>query len=312
MQEVMVARPVDLIGALLADKRSENTRRTYEKDLRHFFKTMTGQEPTPELVYQFLSLSKQEALQVAMRYKAKLMERYTEWSVNRKLTALRSLVAYANKIGLVSWRLEIEGEKVKPYRDVSGIPADQVMKMLAVPDRSTLKGKRDYAILCLLWSNALRRSEVHHLNVEDFDPEAKTLAVLGKGRGTQKEIVSLSTKTAEAIADWLEARGDCKPDDPLFIVIGRPYTGQRLSTTSIYKLVDETAKAAGIKKQMSPHRMRHSAITAALEATNGNVTAVQKLSRHRKVETVLIYEDRRQDKQREISEMLSNFEGVMV
>jgi integrase/recombinase XerC len=139
MNEIMTTRPADLIGALLADKRSENTRRTYEKDLRHFFKTMTGQDPTPELVYQFLSLSKQEALQVAMRYKAKLMERYTEWTVNRKLTALRSLVAYANKVGLVSWRLDIEGEKVKPYRDVSGIPADQVMNRRLVGSQRSLQ-----------------------------------------------------------------------------------------------------------------------------------------------------------------------------
>jgi integrase len=44
---------------------------------------------------------------------------------------------------------------------------------------------------------------------------------------------------------------------------------------------------------MSPHRIRHSAITAALDATDGNVRKVQKLSRHRQLDTLMIYDDNR-------------------
>ena len=297
---------VDLIAAMLADKRSPETRRSYARDLRDFFQTMAGSEPTPALVAQFLSLSKQEALQIALRYKAHLMERYTEWTVNRRLKALKSLVRYAYQVGACGWTLEIKGERTKPYRDVTGVTPDQIRKMLEVPDRTTTKGKRDYAILRLLWENALRRAEVHKLNVGDFDPEAKTLAILGKGRGTQKEVISLSERTTAALLDWLEARGPAEPDEPLFISVSKPYWGHRLSTRHIYLLVDTVAKRAGIPKKMSPHRIRHSSITAALELTNGNIAAVQKLSRHADARTVMIYEDRRQDKQREITEALSN------
>jgi integrase/recombinase XerC len=69
--------------------------------------------------------------------------------------------------------------------------------------------------------------------------------------------------------------------------------------------VQRTAQQAGIAKTMSPHRIRHSAITAALDATNGNVRKVQKLSRHRKLDTLMIYDDNRTNLQGQVSSLLS-------
>ncbi|MBD0346521.1 MAG: tyrosine-type recombinase/integrase, partial [Coleofasciculus sp. Co-bin14] len=63
---------------------------------------------------------------------------------------------------------------------------------------------------------------------------------------------------------------------------------------------------AGIKKQMSPHRIRHSAITAALDATDGNVRKVQKLSRHRQLDTLMIYDDNRGKDQAEVTGLLDD------
>jgi len=62
-------------------------------------------------------------------------------------------------------------------------------------------------------------------------------------------------------------------------------------------MVVRYSEKAGIKKQMSPHRIRHSAITAALDATDGDVRKVQKLSRHRNLNTVMIYDNRGRDQQ---------------
>ena len=58
-------------------------------------------------------------------------------------------------------------------------------------------------------------------------------------------------------------------------------------------MVVRHSESAGIKKQMSSHRIRHSAITAALDATDGDVRKVQKLSRHPKLNTLMIYDDNR-------------------
>jgi integrase/recombinase XerC len=77
---------------------------------------------------------------------------------------------------------------------------------LGICDRSTLKGKRDYALLHLLWSNALRRNEIATLDIKYFDPDQRTLAILGKGRGSQREIITLSNGTTDALISWLNVR----------------------------------------------------------------------------------------------------------
>jgi len=91
----------------------------------------------------------------------------------------------------------------------------------------------------------------------------------------------------------------------MFIATNGRHRGHRLTGETVRVIVAKTAEDAGISKQMSPHRIRHSSITAALEATNGDVVKVQKLSRHSKVDTVMIYNDRRDGLQAEISNILS-------
>ena len=297
----------DLLAELLADKRSSNTRREYAKDLKHFFTTLVGQEPNPTLVRQFLQLDRFEAMALVLKYKAGLIDRgLKEATVNRRLAAVKSLVNYARRVGFCSWHLsDIKSERVKAYRDTSGISPAAFAKMLAVPDRETLKGKRDYALLRLLWTNALRRQEVSQCNVSDLDLEAKKLSILGKGRGTQKEIVDLQTKTCVALREWLEERGELGIEQPLFISF-HPYYGHRLTGDGIRKIVAGIAEAAGIPKAMSPHRIRHSSITAALDASGGDVRNVQKLSRHADLNTLMIYEDHRTGAQGRISELLED------
>lgn len=177
--------------------------------------------------------------------------------------------------------------------------------MLAIPDRQTQLGKRDYAILALLWETALRRGELNRCNIGDWEPEEKALWIQGKGRGTQKERVTVGNVSAIALEDWLSTRKHLEEEDPLIVALDHVHWGQRLSTTSIYKVVRKIAKEAGIGKVMSPHRVRHSSITAALDATGGNVRAVQQLSRHAKPETVMRYDDNRKDLQGEVTGVLS-------
>lgn len=297
----------DLVSDLLSDKRSVNTKRAYENDLNDFFVTMTDGKASPELINQFLSLPRFEAVTVGLRYKAKLMDRgLTEATVNRRLAAIRSLVKYAKMIGLCEWDLsDVQGEKIKSYRDTSGVTVQQMAEMLKVPDRSTAKGKRDYAMLRVFWELALRRGEVVKIDIEDFDPEMCSVAILGKGKGTQKESMTITEKTRDAVLEWLKTRQDLTPKTPLFVAVDRAYAGNRLTGEGISKFVKSIAATAGITKKMSPHRLRHSSITAALEATNGNVAMVQKLSRHAKIETVMVYEDRRVNQQKQVTDLLA-------
>jgi integrase/recombinase XerC len=298
----------DLIALLLAERRSENTRRAYAKDLQYFFVTMYGMMPHPAILDEFLAQNRFVAIGQVLRYKSLLIEQgLKEATVNRRLAALRALVNHAQKLGRCDWTLQdIASERIFPYRDTTGLPVAGIRQILQEINRYTLAGKRNYAILRLLWENALRRNEVITCNRADFDPDQRTLAILGKGKGSQKSLITLSVGLVESIRDYLSHIETLKPEQPLFIALSDRRYGQRLSGAALYKLVRQTAVAAGIKKTMSPHRIRHSAITAALDATNGNVRKVQKLSRHKKIDTLLLYDDNRTNAQGEISDLLSN------
>ena len=71
-----------------------------------------------------------------------------------------------------------------------------------------------------------------------------------------------------------------------------------------YKIVRRYCQKAGINKRMSPHRVRHSSITTALDKSNGNVRKVQKLSRHKNLNTLMIYDDNRNQDQLKLSNLL--------
>lgn len=302
----MAASHRDLLAELLADKRSSNTRHAYETDLRDFFRSM-GRELEPESLAEFLSLDQFQAVALVLRYKSQLFDReLKESTVNRRLAAIKSLVKYARKVGKCSYSLEdIKGEKVARYRDTTGISREAYRVVLAGCDRGTVAGKRDYALLRLLWDNALRRGEVAKANVRDFDPSNRSLKILGKGKGTQVEVIDLSKPTTEALLDWLATRS-VKADAPLFCSLDPVNSGHRLTGEAIRLLVVKYCSKAGVDKQMSPHRVRHSSITAALDATDGNVRKVQKLSRHANLQTLLVYDDNRQKLQMEITELLAD------
>ena len=297
-----------ILTALLTDKRSLNTRRAYEKDLHYFFLAAYGQTPTEAVIAEFLQLTRFEAIALALQYKSDLIAKgLKEATINRRLSALKSLVNFATKLGKCSWNLDdVQTETVQSYRDTTGIKPDGIRQMLLSINRDSDKGKRDFAILRLLWDNALRRNEVVSTNIGDFDFEGRSLQILGKGRGSQKSLISLSMGTANAIQDWLSHYETKDPKQPLFTALDRGHRGHRLTGGAIYQIIDQLAKDVKISKQMSPHRIRHSAITAALEATNGNVRKVQKLSRHKKLDTLMLYDDNRANMQGEVSSLLGD------
>jgi integrase/recombinase XerC len=152
----------NLLEELLRDKRSPNTRRTYAKGLKDFFVTVTQAEPSPKRIAWFLSLGRFEAIALVLRYRAGLLERgLAPASINVRLAAVKSLVNYARKIGKCEYSLEdVEGLRAETYRDTTGVSPEIFKQITAQVQPNSLKGKRDGAILRLLWDNALRRAGV--------------------------------------------------------------------------------------------------------------------------------------------------------
>jgi integrase/recombinase XerC len=80
---------------------------------------------------------------------------------------------------------------------------------------------------------------------------------------------------------------------PLFLGLDRAHGGHRLSDTSIYRIIRNLGKRAGLRAR--PHGLRHTAITDALDMTGGEVKKVQRFSRHKNLQTLLLYDDARKD-----------------
>lgn len=296
----------DLLQELIADRRSPNTRRTYNKALIDFFMQVANAAPTPDLVKEFLTLDRYQAMTLVLKYRRILSDKgLAPSTINTRLAAVKSLVDYARKVGECHYDLaDVEGVRVQTYRDTSGVNPTEYQGMIRSLDTSTIKGVRDYAIMRLLWDNALRRAEISQANVEDFDPNGGRLWILGKGK-SQREAIDLSERAIVAIQDWLKLRGKCKRTEPLFCTLDRVTKGHRLSGNALYNLVRDTGEHAGVYKIMSPHRVRHSAITAALDATNGDTRRVQKLSRHADLNTLTRYDDNRRHHQGEVTKILA-------
>jgi integrase/recombinase XerC len=308
----------DVLEELLAEKRSPDTKREYRKDLILFFRAMFETEPTPDTIWQFLHLEHPQAVRLVLKYKTLLLARgknqakdrvapLAENTINRRLAAIKSLIAMGKRLGVCHYTLstqDVRSERVQQYRDTTGITPDVFYRVLESIDRETLTGLRDYALLMLLWANALRRNEIVQATVRDFDPDNRTLRILGKGRGSQYDTIDLGVTTTEALVAWLGARENLRRDAPLFIALDFAHKGHGLTGDGIRKVVVKRCKQAGVTKPMSPHRIRHSAITAALNATDGDVRKVQKLSRHRRLDTLMIYDDNRGNDQAQITEIL--------
>lgn len=300
----------ELLQLLLADRRSEATKRAYAADLRDFF----GADLDPREVQRFVGQAPTEIARVLTGYKGELLRRgLSEATVNRRLAALRSLLKFCYRLGWsqTDGRSLVDGERVVAYRDTRGVTPEVVKRLFAAADTGDLTGLRDVALLRLLCENALRRAEVCSLNVEDFHREQRRLYVLGKGKGTQKEPETVSERTAEALVRYLNAAGHAnQPEAPLLRNLDpRPeHFGQRLTGDGIYHIVQDLGARVGVPR-LTPHKLRHTAITAALDLTNGNVRAVRDLSRHAKLETLQRYDDNRKDFQGSVSDQLSDLYG---
>ncbi len=309
----------DILASLLQSKLSRGTRQTYSDCLKHFAdylisgttyknkKLQISDLHLQQIIRQFLALNKKEAIAYCLQYQSALLEAdYSPNTINIKIAAVKSLVKHAYKLEQCNFTLDtIEKIAVKNYRDTTGVGIDAIKELTNSIDVSTAIGARNYAILRLLWDNALRRGEVTNITIGDYDASKSYLLIKGKGQ-TQKEKIFLSEATTKAIEHWLSFRQSNVKTEPLFIALDNCYYGKKLSAISIYNIVRNTAKEVGIEKSLSPHQIRHSSITALLDQSNGNVRLAQRFSRHQKLDVLLVYDDNRENLQHSATNILAD------
>ena len=285
-------RGEELIDLFLR-RASDNTHIASRIDLADFA-TFTGKGDAPAAVRLLLERGRGEANGLAAAYKIDLEGRLAPASVNRRLSTLRSLVRLARTLDIVDFTLEVKGVRTRVLRDTRGPGLTNIRRLFRyVEARTDAKGIRDSALLHLCFDLALRRSEVTSLDLADVDLGEGTIEVVGKGHREPARL-TLPDPTREALDRWIRMRGP-EPGPLFFGSRGKQMLSSRLSSSGLARIVREAGRAAGVQKPVRPHGLRHAAITEALEASGGDVRAVQKFSRHASVETLLVYDDARQD-----------------
>ncbi|MBU0514798.1 MAG: tyrosine-type recombinase/integrase [Proteobacteria bacterium] len=283
----------DLIHAFLSG-RSERTIRAYRADLENFAAYL-GVATIDQAAGLLLGHGHGGANRLALAYKNGMVERMQKGelapaTLNHRLTALRSLVKLARTLGRITWALDVENVKHKSYRDTKGPGRANVTRMLdAVRRRTDSKGVRDYALLRLLYDLGLRRSEATGLDLADLDLEAGTVAILGKGRH-EREALELPAETKAVLTAWVEVRG--QEPGPLFTNMDRARKGDgRLTGRGLYRVVATWGGMIGVR--VRPHGLRHSAITAYLDLSGGDLRGAQAFGRHANASTTMRYDDNR-------------------
>ncbi|BAZ03273.1 integrase-recombinase protein (plasmid) [Tolypothrix tenuis PCC 7101] len=290
-------------------QKAKTTQRGYAGNIKIFFQYFLLREPNQKDVEEFWGLDEQTANGLILKFKNHLVaEGRKAATINRYLAAIKYLIKVGRNLKHCHYHFDsdrIESLKVTKYRDTRGVSVDEYNKVFDVIDIGCAKGKRDYALFLLLWANVLRRGEMAQLTVGNFDYHENTLTVYGKGKGNDLTRIDLNPYVAEAISDWLGCRRNIKPSDPLFIALDFHNYGHQLTGDGIYAIVRRTCEKAGISKRMTPHKIRHSGITDALDLAQGDYRKVQHLSRHADPRTILVYEDNKNQYQLELTNKLA-------
>ena len=212
---------------------------------------------------------------------------YMRTSVSRKLSALRTLFKWLNRMKIVE-RDPLPARGV--FRLDSRLPRflsqEEAEKLVNAPDPSSEKRIRDKALLELVYAAGLRVNEVFSLNLDDINLDARELRVTGKG---SKDRIALVGKSAgDAIKVYLsEVRPAVAGGDAETALFLNRY-GNRLSVRSIQKIVREYAARAGLGSRVHTHTLRHSFATHMLEG-GADLRVVQELLGHSSPASTQIY-----------------------
>jgi len=266
--------------------RSVKTVENYDRYLERFFAFAKATKPkdvTEEHIREFrLYLNRQPGTKIGGRVEP--MKRRTQ---NYYLIALRAFLKYINGRGVETISPErIELAKV-PERSLDLISSAELARLRAAPDTKTIEGKRDKAILELLFSTGLRISELCALSIDDVDLSRDEFSV--RGKGDKIRVVFLSDSAREAIRNYLKARKDL--DGAMFVRYGRKVNDGgdlRLQARAIQRLLKTYAAVAGITRKVTPHVIRHSFATDLLQ-NGADIRSVQALLGHASINTTQIY-----------------------
>ena len=287
---------------LLNENASAHTVRAYESDLAQFV-AFTAKEAGRKRY----ELTPDDLTHLSIRaFLGDLQKRgISKASAARKLSAIRTFARYLRREGVIEDDPSaLVGTPKREQRLPAHLGEAEMSRLLEMPDTSEPLGRRDRAILELFYASGLRLSELVGLDIEDVNLAGRIVRVLGKGR--KERLVPFNRSTEAALRAWLkdwEAIGSGAQDEtrktspfarpvvkkkkvrvPVFL----NYTGGRLSTRSVDRLVRKYVSACSTRFGISPHALRHSFATHLLQR-GADLRAIQELLGHSRLSTTQRY-----------------------
>jgi integrase/recombinase XerC len=268
---------------------SEHTLRNYESDLLQFYNHIAP--PDKEGKRRQVDIRDIDNLTVREFMSLLYERRKKKSSIHRKIAALRTFFRFLCREGLL---------EVNPARLVASprverklpnhLSIQEMIAFIETPESDTVLGKRDRAMLELLYASGVRVSELVNLNLRDIDFVNQTVRVKGKGR--KERIVPFGDHARAALETYLGVRGELLAEadpehlDPLAVFMN--YQGTRITTRSVGRMVDKHVKRCAHLHHISPHSLRHSFATHLLDA-GADLRTIQELLGHARLSTTQQY-----------------------
>lgn len=274
-----------------ANLTNPNTRRAYRNDVRQFM-AFVGIEQSSE----FRIVTRSHV--IAWR-KTLDAQKLSPASIRRKLSALSDLFQFLCSKNAISIN-PVHGVK-RPTEGANqgktpAISDDQARALLAAPDPSTLKGKRDRAILAVLLYHGLRRAELCALKVQDMVARRGVMTLTVHGKRGKIRYLPVHPKALSLVLDYLESAGHAQdPSGAMFRPIRTTDAcpDKPLTSASVYRnVVMHYAQNVGIAIDcFGPHALRATAATNALE-NGADIAKVQEWLGHSDISTTRLYDRR--------------------
>ena len=257
---------------------SANTQQAYQRDLRDFSAWLAAGNPTTLSVRDLGD------------YLAALSKRgLARASVARQAATLRTFFAFLQLEGVVR---ESPAELLTAGRRADVIPGtlspEQVDRLLESPETGSPSGRRDKALLELLYATGCRASEVSTLRLTDVHLGESFCTC--RGKGDKERVVPLGRRAITALRAWIK---DTRPafaahagSNPSWVILSS--RGNRLSRMRIWEIVRRHADRAGVPPDIGPHTLRHSFATH-LVAGGVDLRHVQEMLGHASIATTQRY-----------------------
>ena len=265
-----------LRGMVLDSVASAHSRRNYAKALDDLFAFSAGRPLSRALL---------------MEYRA-TMGALSPSTVNVRLSAVRKMVFEARKNGMIGAEeaanlTEVPNIPQKGTRLGNWLTREQAKELLAVPDRSTLKGKRDYVILAVLVGCALRREELAVLDVDTIQlREGRWVLADLEGKGRRARTVAIPVWVKQGINAWMTAAG--VEDGRLLRAVSKGgKVKESMSGWAVWSVVEQCAKQIGIER-FGAHDLRRTCAKLCRK-NGGNLEQIKFLLGHSSIQTTERY-----------------------